>query len=208
MEGRGWRAVGGARLAARGKPPDEVRDRRRVVDPVAAPPRQLARARAVPAAEQLPRRDGHRLIRPLAAQQVVPPGLQPVGLLRRHAAALVELAVLAHEGVVVDHLVRAREEQPVLRRVAARAADHVRVELLVTRRCPLHPVVRPLGGAARVALPPEAAVVAKLCRVAAAEVVLAPQPLVDRPLRAPARRAALAVGEAHVEVAAGGPVVE
>ena len=110
---------------------------------------------------------------------------------------------------VVDHLVAvAREHQPVLRRAAARAAHDVRVHLLIARARPLRPAVRPFARARRVRRPPERAAVAKLGVGAAAEVILAAQPLVNRPLRRPFRRAALAIGEADVEVAARRGVVQ
>ena len=141
-------------------------------------------------------------------QQRVPPRLQVIGALRRHRAALGVLPPLAHERVVVDHLVARREHQAVLRRAAARAAHDVRVHLLIARAPPLRPAVRPPARARRVRRPPERAAVAKLGVGAAAEVILAAQPLVNRPLCRPFRRAALAIGEADVEVAARRRVVQ
>ena len=95
-----------------------------------------------------------------------------------------------------------------LRRATARAADDIGVDLLVARARPLLPAVRPARRPAPVGGVPKAAAVAKLGGLAAAKVALPTEALVQDPLGAAARRAALAVGEADVEVAALGPVVE
>mmetsp|Transcript_6408 Transcript_6408/g.21468 ORF Transcript_6408/g.21468 Transcript_6408/m.21468 type:complete len:300 (+) Transcript_6408:945-1844(+) len=200
----------------------KVRHRRGTLAPVARPARELALPRAVPARGERPRCDGDRLARPArprvsvariaSHEQLVPPRLQPAraSARRRHRHAARVRPPLPHEGVRVAHLlVCAREEQPVLRRAAARAAHHVRVELLVACRRPLDPPVRACRHARPVRPCPEARIrPVELARLPGAEVALAPQALVDRPLRAPARGAVLAVREADVEVAAGVLVVE
>ena len=78
--------------------------------PVSRPSSHLALPGAVPPARELARGDGDRLDGgPVggwrALQQLVPPRLQPVRLLRLHGHALGVLPPLAHEGVLVDDLV-------------------------------------------------------------------------------------------------------